>query len=553
MALQTSEAFADLTMSGALNSANAWQQAYTQPIQTFLGPRWRTTGLDVTNVWYYRVHPDPSKGSIHFLANTDIALSRSDDAGDTWQLIYPHRGGTFWGNFYELEFNRATGEIFAAVSAEHDLPYANQLDRELPPNTDAGSGGAVTYDNAGGGGTGRLIDTSKAWTVNQWVSTTVNGVVNVGAQKNTVLSNTATTLTMSAAWVSIPTGGSAYMIEMFPRSGAVLGSPDDGLTWSEVGTGLPDAPVLSVIYGGSPAALYAGVWRWGVYRLQASNVWQVVGSITPAPPAGSRRVRRIAFDGSGNLIGLVSGVDQGSGLYSWNGATWQPLTTSLLASFYPTGHFYPFDFVVDPRVASSFWLCTSSVSGGPDGAVYRTDNGGTSWTKVFTFASMGTTGPQYQGYLHCTAVAFDPNDVLGQTVYVTTETHGTWYSTDRGTTWQEFSAIPFLPTQRLEFDAHDPGTLYVATKGAGAWRTMTAAKAASLHQAIARRAYSIYLARGGAAGHAREDWATAEQQILGSAIRARAYELAQQRGFAPGHAVDDWLEATEEARRALLE
>lgn len=49
------------------------------------------------------------------------------------------------------------------------------------------------------------------------------------------------------------------------------------------------------------------------------------------------------------------------------------------------------------------------------------------------------------------------------------------------------------------------------TKTAGA-----ATKAAPTYDEIAKRSYEIYLERGGEHGHAEEDWARAEAELLGS-------------------------------------
>jgi hypothetical protein len=44
----------------------------------------------------------------------------------------------------------------------------------------------------------------------------------------------------------------------------------------------------------------------------------------------------------------------------------------------------------------------------------------------------------------------------------------------------------------------------------------TAAKTAPTYEEIAKRSYEIYLERGGEHGHAEEDWARAESELLGS-------------------------------------
>jgi hypothetical protein len=57
--------------------------------------------------------------------------------------------------------------------------------------------------------------------------------------------------------------------------------------------------------------------------------------------------------------------------------------------------------------------------------------------------------------------------------------------------------------------------------GAGKTKTSSAAiepapKTAPTYEEIAKRSYEIYLERGGEHGHAQEDWARAEAELLGS-------------------------------------
>ena len=52
--------------------------------------------------------------------------------------------------------------------------------------------------------------------------------------------------------------------------------------------------------------------------------------------------------------------------------------------------------------------------------------------------------------------------------------------------------------------------------GTGKTKTPSAVKAAPTVEEIAKRSYEIYLERGGEHGHAEEDWARAEAELLGS-------------------------------------
>jgi hypothetical protein len=52
--------------------------------------------------------------------------------------------------------------------------------------------------------------------------------------------------------------------------------------------------------------------------------------------------------------------------------------------------------------------------------------------------------------------------------------------------------------------------------GTGKTTSSSAAKAAPTYEEIAKRSYEIFLERGGEHGHAEEDWARAESELLGS-------------------------------------
>jgi Lamin Tail Domain len=112
--------------AGAPAGQPDWYQRFTTPA----GSGWRTSGLDVTSVWNYEIHP--AKPQLHFACCTDIGLARSQDGGTSWDSIVwaADIGGAQerWANFYELAFEPAPGgRIWAAVADQHDIPHESQV------------------------------------------------------------------------------------------------------------------------------------------------------------------------------------------------------------------------------------------------------------------------------------------------------------------------------------------------------------------------------------------------------------------------------------------
>lgn len=72
----------------------------------------------------------------------------------------------------------------------------------------------VDTGTASAGGTDTLTDSSKAWTVNAYADKVVQIVAGTGAgQSRTIVSNTATALTVSAGWATVPDATSQYQIQ----------------------------------------------------------------------------------------------------------------------------------------------------------------------------------------------------------------------------------------------------------------------------------------------------------------------------------------------------
>jgi len=85
---------------------------------------WVCNGLVVTTTWHYYV--DPHEANRHYIAYTDIGLSRSLDGGKTWRWWNPKSWAPWRNTCYELAFDPDTpGTLWGAFSDVHDIPNDN--------------------------------------------------------------------------------------------------------------------------------------------------------------------------------------------------------------------------------------------------------------------------------------------------------------------------------------------------------------------------------------------------------------------------------------------
>lgn len=262
-----------------------------------------------------------------------------------------------------------------------------------------------------------------------------------------------------------------------PGKGAVLASDNDGADWFQVSdASLPPGPVVSIVY--RAGVLYASVWGQGVYQSASrGQTWAPVGNPLASFPL-NRHVYRIMFSPTGVLHCVVAASRRNGfvagGLYAFSSAGgWQKLTDGLeqllqrlSSDFAKPAKLAPTDFAFDPARPGVIYLCTADVTGSNGGGgVYRFDGRGV-WAKYnISFP------PYYSDGVHNITQAFAPL-VLGNVLYVTTTTHGIWYTKDSDNptnsgNWTEFVAIPFLGAQRLSVVGQ---RLYITTFGGGVWK-----------------------------------------------------------------------------------
>ena len=193
------------------------------------------------------------------------------------------------------------------------------------------------------------------------------------------------------------------------------------------------------------------------------NAWTVAHSQTsPVPPAqyGAWRSCRIGGGGYAQNVVLCPSnpkrcyayIDVG-GLYRSDdgGQTWRMLHGNLPAR---DTNYQVRGLVVDPRNADILLIATGSQwSNTPEG-LYRSADGGTTWTKTLAAYYMGNGPDRWAGLL----LARDPKapDIL----VAASENTGVFRSADNGLTWKKLG-LEGLHTTDLKFDKTNPDRLWL--------------------------------------------------------------------------------------------
>jgi photosystem II stability/assembly factor-like uncharacterized protein len=109
------------------NGGETWFAGHTCPApgqKPGPGSAWACNGLVVTTTWHYYI--DPFEPKRHYIAYTDLGLSRSLDGGQSW-IWWDSKSWAPWRNTcYEMAFDPdIPGKIWGAFSDVHDIPNDN--------------------------------------------------------------------------------------------------------------------------------------------------------------------------------------------------------------------------------------------------------------------------------------------------------------------------------------------------------------------------------------------------------------------------------------------
>jgi photosystem II stability/assembly factor-like uncharacterized protein len=256
------------------------------------------------------------------------------------------------------------------------------------------------------------------------------------------------------------------------HAGGVCVSDDFGASWRVLGAGQPKLPCTSIaIDPKSPQGkltLYAAFYEGGVYKsADGGQSWQKKS--TGLGNEGNLHCARLRFHPvSGKLYCLITGFRRGNrefpvpgGLWvSSDGAeTWKDLTAS---NKFPR----PTDFALHPRDENIIYVNASTIPGREIGGIYKTSDGGASWTRLIGDAQFAKwCGPSY---FEGSTINIHPDDP--NLLYAGSDGHGFWYSKDAGKTWKPFESFPFSAPQNVAFEPTNGKVMIVTSFGAGAWK-----------------------------------------------------------------------------------
>jgi uncharacterized repeat protein (TIGR01451 family) len=169
---------------------------------------------------------------------------------------------------------------------------------------------------------------------------------------------------------------------------------------------------------------------------------------------------------------LNTGASGAPEVWRLSGSTAAPNSATLTKA--NSGLNYPTTIAVDP--ADPDILYAYDLLGGAPitGRVFRSINGGNSWTKDNVATSMITHNGEFKTYSGLgplvTSIAFDGNSGA---VMLGTQTAGIFESPDDGGSWLYIRGSEMLPRINGFFFDERIGATYVATRGRGLWRINT--------------------------------------------------------------------------------
>lgn len=387
------------------------------------GTNWSAinTGFQSSNIRALATHPLDTGASTVILAGygdaatTTRAIHRSDDNGVNWSAS---NGGLNAEQIRGITIDPTTVDA-DPLTAENFTVYAVGRSERIPQ--------AVNKD----GGIYKSVDAGQTWTTIDNGIAIVNGRPDPGTARTIALDPRSCVAPPPSGPCAVGSGG---LRKLFVTAGGrpnlsapglpyqsarLYRSTDAGANWSAAENGLPLPQDLGPPGTGNYA--YMGGIAPLVFDPSNTQTLYIGTFLTWAPDVPGAAAPTIANGVFKSTDGGNTWVHASNGLPRYAGAG--------------STHWSSLALAINPANPQILYAGLSNLFGGaPEGDVYKTTNGGATWTQ----ASTGIAGQDVR------ALYIDPNDASGDTIYAGTggdgaNPGGVYRSTNGGTSWNSIS------------------------------------------------------------------------------------------------------------------
>ena len=367
-------------------------------------------------------------------AGSDLWLYRSDNGGENWTLTAPTFPSYFIDDIlvhptlpdvvYLASDPTGGGGVFKSTDGGSQLAVKTSglLNTIVYAIRGDPSNPRTVYAGTWGGGVFKSVDGGLTWAASN------------GTGDDILWLSYVYDLGISPAMPKVLYAGTAYDDE------GVFKSSDGGASWVEMSNGLPgdDRDIFAVaVDPGNYGRLYVGTEN-NVFRSEnGAGDWQATTGIPD-----DTQVLALGIDP--RAYSVVYAGTYGKGVYKSGdyGASWQPVNSGL-------GSLYVYHVLPDPQVANRVYAATAN-------RVYRSDNGGGSWTLSAAGLPM---------------VAIRALDALPSTgMFAGTHNQGVYRAGADGRSWSTLnSGLGSLQIRAIGAVSGDEPTIYAGTEGLGIW------------------------------------------------------------------------------------
>lgn len=408
------------------NGGNDWMQMYVNPAtenpagtEIQFPKSYLHSGLSLTTGhWVLWANSDVILG-----AGTDLGLQRSEDGGVSWTNDYTptNSNGLDESNWYALVKKPNSSRIYAGLANINDF---YETDRLGPESDGEDVTGDVRYSDDAG-----------------------------------------------KTWISIGSG----VEDTANLNGDKRGRFPGPIVWLAVDPANP-----SHLYASSASSMKSGsTYLGGVYRtVNGGTSWKKLAN----PPGTQGRPLSVHVIGPNELVAtFCARIDENgqftpsSGVFYSNngGSSWESRSD-------PGMLYYSRDLVVDPVDPKRWFVAVQSRKTNSSttvstfegfGGVYRTEDKGRTWQKIFTKTEVTINGVRQPVNDWTQSVTYVPGPT--PLLYATTAITGLWVSinpNDATPTFSRVTGFPFARARRVFVDPRrSDGTIWVTTQGGGLW------------------------------------------------------------------------------------